>query len=181
MFSVPTRAFLICLMAGLGPAIAQTPTEKQAPAKPAAAARPPAPTRDPNTPGYVQAKELPDGAIPSAKEDGNFIIGPTHNPAPEMAANEGVPNGDVFEFTLESKDSRIYPSIAREPNTFAVPDPTDPNKVIVNGYPARYTRRVAVYVPKRYVPGMEAPFIVGADGADRTLFTAFDNLIAEHR
>ena len=124
---------------------------------------------------------MPDGANPSAKEDGNFIIGPTHNPAPEMAANEGVPNGDVFEFTLESKDSRIYPSIAREPNTFAVPDPTDPNKVIVNGYPARYTRRVAVYVPKRYVPGMEAPFIVGADGADRTLFTAFDNLIAEHR
>jgi enterochelin esterase family protein len=185
MFGVATSAFLICLMAGLGPAMAQTPAQRppdrQAPAKASSGARPPDPTRDPNTPGYVKAKELPDGAIPSAKEDGNFIIGPTHNPAPEMAANEGVPKGDVFEFTMESKDSKIYPGIAREPNTFAVPDPADPNKVIVNSYPAPYTRRVAVYVPKQYVLGTEAPFIVGADGPDRTLFTALDNLIAEHR
>src|SRR5205809_1559725 len=185
MFGVPTSTFLICLMAGLGAVMAQTPEQrpphKQAPAKATSGARPPDPTRDPNTPGYVKAKELPDGAIPSTKEDGNFIIGPTHNPAPEMAANEGVPKGDVFEFTMESKDSEIYPGIAREPNTFAVPDPADPNKVIVNSYPAPYTRHVAVYVPKQYVPGTEAPFIVGADGPGRTLFTALDNLIAEHR
>jgi iron(III)-enterobactin esterase len=175
MFSVPTTAFLICLIAGQGPAMAQTPP------KAATAARPPAPTRDPNTPGYVPAKELPDGAIPSAKEDGNFVIGPTHNPAPEMAVNESVPKGDVFEFTMESTDSKIYSGIAREPNTFAVTDPADPNKVIVNSYPAPYTRKVAVYVPKQYVPGTEAPFIVGADGPDRTLFAALDNLIAAHR
>src|SRR5204862_6113717 len=105
----------------------------------------------------------------------------THNPAPEMAAQEGVLTGDVFEFTMESNDSKIYPGIAREPNTFAVPDPADPNKVIVNSYPAPYTRRVAVYVPKHYVRGTEAPFIVGADGPDRSLFTALDNLIAQHR
>src|SRR5450432_396884 len=185
MFGVPTKAFLICLMASLGPAMAQTPAQRspdrQAPAKAGSAARPPVPTRDPNTPGYVKAKELPDGAIPSAKEDGNFIIGSTHNPAPEMAANEGVPKGDVFEFTMESKDSKIYTGIAREPNTFAVPDPADPNKVIVNSYPAPYTRRVAVYIPKQYVPGTAAPFIVGADGPDPTLFAALDNLIAGHR
>jgi len=185
MFGVPTSAFLICLMAGFGPAMAQTPAQpppgRQAPAKASSGARPSNPTRDPNTPGYVKAKELPDGAIPSAKEDGNFIIGPTHNPAPEMTAHEGVPAGDVFEFTMESTDSKIYPGIAREPNTFAVPDPADPNKVIVNSYPAPYTRRVEVYIPKQYVPGTEAPFIVGADGPDRTLFTALDNLIAQHR
>jgi enterochelin esterase-like enzyme len=161
--------------------LAQRPPDKQTPAKPSNQARPPVPTRDPNTPGYVKANELPDGAIPSAKEDGNFIIGPMHNPAPEMAANESVPKGDVLEFIMESKDSKIYPGIAREPNTFAVADPADPNKVIVNSYPAPYTRRVAVYVPKQYVPGTEAPFIVGADGPDQTLFTALDNLIAEHR
>jgi enterochelin esterase family protein len=185
MFGVRISVFSICLMATLVPAMAQTPPQtppdKPTPPKAATAARPPAPTRDPNTPGYVQAKELPDGAIPSAKEDGNFIIGPTHNPAPEMAVNETVPKGDVFEFTMESTDSKIYPGIAREPNTFAVTDPADPNKVIVNSYPAPYTRRVAVYVPKQYVPGTEAPFIVGADGPDQTLFTALDNLIAEHR
>ena len=166
-------AFLISVTSGFDPAIAQNPTP--------GAARPASPTREPSTPGYVKAKELPDGTIPSPKEDGNFIIGPTHNAAPEMAANEGVPKGDVFEFTMESKDSKIYTGIAREPNTFAVPDPADPNKVIVNSYPAPYTRRVAVYVPKQYVPGTEAPFIVGADGPDPTLFAALDNLIAGHR
>ena len=153
MFGVPTRGFITCLIAGLGPAIVQTlaqrPPDGQTPAKASSETRPPDPTREPNTPGYVKAKELPDGAIPSAKEDGNFIIGPTHNTAPEMAANEGVPKGDVFEFTKESKDSKIYPGIAREPNAFAVLDPADPDKVIVNSYPAPYTRRVAAYVPKQ--------------------------------
>jgi enterochelin esterase family protein len=185
MLRLPISAFLICLMAGLGPAMAQTPAQRppdrQAPASASSAARPPAPTRDPNAIGYVKAKELPDGAIPSAKEDGNFIIGPTHTPAPEVTSNEVAPKGDVFEFTMESKDSKVYPGIAREPNTFAVPDPADPSKVSVNSYPAPYTRRVAVFVPKQYVPGTEAPFIVGADGPDRTLFAALDNLIAEHR
>jgi enterochelin esterase-like enzyme len=40
---------------------------------------------------------------------------------------------------------------------------------------------VGVYVPKQYVPGTVAPFIVGADGVDKGLFTALDNLIAEHK
>ncbi len=131
MFRLPSSAFLICLMTGFDPARAQPPAQQppaqQSPAQATAGrgARPLAPTRDPNTPGYVKAKELTDGAIPSPKEDGNFILGPTHNPAPEMSVKEGVPHGQVFEFTMESKDSKIYPGIAREPNTFAVPDPAD--------------------------------------------------------
>src|SRR4029078_8652888 len=48
-------------------------------------------------------------------------------------------------------------------------------------HPAPYTRKVAVYVPKQYKPGTAAPFIVGADGPDQRLFTALDNLIAQHR
>src|SRR6185369_661399 len=54
-------------------------------------------------------------------------------------------------------------------------------KMIVNSHPAPYTRKVAVYVPKQYVPGTAAPFIIGADGPDKSLFTALDNLIAQHR
>jgi enterochelin esterase-like enzyme len=38
-----------------------------------------------------------------------------------------------------------------------------------------------VYVPKQYVAGTAAPFIVGADGPDRLLFAALDNLIAQKR
>ncbi|MDP9172544.1 MAG: alpha/beta hydrolase-fold protein [Planctomycetota bacterium] len=144
--------------------------------------RPMPPTRDPHTPGYVTARELPDGANPPADADGNFIIGPTHNPAPEMSAREGVPHGTVFNFTTKSADSKIYPGIAREPNTFGKADPTDPAKMVVTtSHPAPYTRRVAVYVPQQYIPGTAAPFIVGADGPDRALFTALDNLIAQHR
>lgn len=153
----------------------------QAPPAPARPPRQPPPTRDPHTPGYVTAKELPDGANAPVNEDGNFIIGPTHNPAPESLVREGVPQGEVFNFTMESKDSKFYPGIAREPGTFARPDPNDPSKLIVNSYPAPYTRKVAVYVPKQYVPGTEAPFIVGADGPDKLLFTVLDNLIAQKR
>ena len=146
------------------------------------ATRPVPPTRDPNTPGYVQAKELPDGAVPPADADGNFIIGPTHNPAVETTVQEGVPQGTVFNFTMSSAESKIYPGIAREPGTFGAVDPADPAKLVVTtSHPAPYTRRVAVYVPKQYVPGTTAPFIVGADGPDQLLFTTLDNLIAQKR
>ncbi len=154
----------------------------QAPVTVARPARPTPPTRDPNTPGYVTAKALPDGANPPADADGNFIIGPTHNPAPEMTARQDVPQGTVFEFTMNSADSKIYPGIAREAHTAGTADPTDPAKMIITtSHPAPYMRRVTVYVPKQYVPGTAAPFIVGADGPDRALFTALDNLIAQHR
>ena len=178
MFRLLSIALLIGLTAGLDPAMAQAPP----PAANARPARPTPPTRDPNTPGYVKAKDLPDGANAPIKEDGNFILGPTHNPAPEMAVQEGVPQGTVYNFTMESTDGKIYPGIAREPNTFGTVDPENPAKLIVTtSHPAPYTRRVAVYVPKQYVPGTAAPFIVGADGPDRALFTALDNLIAQRR
>jgi enterochelin esterase family protein len=64
---------------------------------------------------------------------------------------------------MNSSDSKIYPGIAREPNTFGTPDPTDPPSwIVTTSHPAPYTRKVAVYVPAQYVPGTVAPFIVGA-------------------
>ena len=175
MFRLLTITFLISLTTGFGPVMAQAPATAKRP-------RPTPPTRDPNTPGYVTAKELPDRANAPADADGNFILGPTHNPAPEMVVQEGVPQGTVSTFTMESTDSKFYPGIAREPNTVGTPDPKDPAKLIVTtSHPAPYARRVTVYVPKQYVPGTAAPFIVGADGPDKALFTALDNLIAQHR
>jgi len=135
------------------------------------------PIRDPHTPGYVTATELPDGVNPSPGVDGNFILGPTHPPAPEST---GVPQGTIYHFTMASKDSKIYPGIARDPNTFGTVDPADPARLIVTtSHPAPYSRQVTVYVPKQYVAGTAAPFIVGADGPDNLLFTVLDNLIAE--
>jgi enterochelin esterase family protein len=144
--------------------------------------RPAPPTRDPHTVGYVAAKELPDGEVPPANADGNFIIGSTHAAAPELSAQDGTLQGRVIEFTMNSADSKIYPGIAREPNTFGTPDPADPAKLVVTtSHPAPYTRQVFVYVPKQYVAGSVAPFMVGADGPDRLLFSALDKLIAEKK
>ncbi len=146
------------------------------------AERPVPPARDPHTAGYVKAKELPDGALPPAKKDGNFILGPTHPPAPEMAGEEDVLHGRVVEFTMKSTESRLYPGIVRDAGTFGTPDLTDPAKLVVTtSHPAPYTRKVAVYVPPGYVEGSVVPFIVGADGPDRLLFKALDGLIAEKK
>jgi enterochelin esterase-like enzyme len=177
-------ALSIGLATGLNLAMAQDPPPAQTPPPAAAAprpARPAPPTRDPNTPGYVTAKDLPDGANAPVKADGNFILGPTHNPAPEMTVQEGVPQGEIFNFTMESADSKFYPGIARDTNIGPRPEPAIPGRMMVSSHPAPYTRKVAVYVPKQYVPGTIAPFIVGADGPDKSLFTALDNLIAQRR
>jgi iron(III)-enterobactin esterase len=171
---------LACQIVLGGLALAQTATPPAAPAP--QTTRPTPPTRDPHTPGYVTAKELADGANAPATEDGNFIVGPTHNPATEAVSHDDVPHGAVITFTMESADSKFYPGIAREPNTHGFPDPNNPAKLIVTtSHPAPYTRHVTVYVPKQYVSGTTAPFIVGADGPDPVLFTTLDNLIAQHK
>ncbi len=76
-------ALLLSLIAG-GGAAAQAPP-----------ARPTPPTRDPRAPGFVPARELPDGDNAPASKGGNYILGPTHNPAPEAFAHPGVPQGAV--------------------------------------------------------------------------------------
>ena len=164
----------LSLVTGVMPAPAQTATNRPVRSGP--------PTRDPHSPGFVAATELPDGEIPSVTNEGNFIIGPTYHSAPEMTVNTNVPQGTIYNFTMSSTNSRIYPGIARQQGTFGTPDPADPAKLVVTtSYPAPYTRRVSVFVPAQYVPGTAAPFIVGADGPDRTLFTALNDLIAEKK
>jgi enterochelin esterase-like enzyme len=178
--NLPARSLGICLLispiAILNPALAQTPPAAQH------TEHPTWPTRDPNTPGYVTAKELPDGSNPPANADGNFILGPTHETPAKASAQGEISKGTVIEFTMQSSDSKIYPGIARDANTFGTADPADPtNLIVTTSHPAPYTRRVAVYVPKQYVPGSVAPFIVGADGPDSLLFSALDALIAQHK
>lgn len=153
------------------------------------------PTRDPANSNYPKATELPDGALPPKRGSGNFIIGPTHVAAPETAGQPNVPQGQVYSFTLSSTDSVIYkPGVVREEDSlnaavYAAPTyPGDPSNLIVTAsHAGSWTRTVDVYVPARYRPGDEAPFIVVGDGdlpiptAGQQLFTVLDNLIAEHR
>jgi len=169
-------ALLIGLLALAGESVAQQANPSPCPP------RPTPPTRDAHTAGYVTAIELPDGANAPANKDGNFIIGPTHTPAPEMTVQEGVPQGMVYTFDMLSKDSKIYPGIVRDADTCGQPDPSNPAKLIVTtSHPGSYKRHVSVYVPKQYVAGTASPFLIGADGPDKALFTALDNLIAEKK
>jgi enterochelin esterase-like enzyme len=176
---------LICLFATDTLLMAADPPPaqpQQQPAQQARPARPQPPGRDPNTAGFVKAKELPDGEVPSPDEDGNFIIGPTHKKAEAMTVKEGVPRGTIHSLTMKSEDSKFYPGITRDRGTFGTSDPNNPAKLnVTSSHPAPYTRKVTVYVPKQYEAGTEAPFIVGADGPDNLLFTALDSLIAEKK
>jgi hypothetical protein len=54
-------------MMGLVPAVAQP--QSTAPVAASRSARPTPPTRDPNTPGFINAQELPEGAIPPVKAE----------------------------------------------------------------------------------------------------------------
>ena len=178
--TLTSRSLRICLLVSL--VAVSNLASGQSPPSPQPTERLAPPTRDPNTPGYVTAKELPDGSIPPANVDGNFILGPTHEIPPQTSAQGDIPKGTVIEFTVKSSDSKIYPGIARDPNTHGAADPSDPAKLIVTtSHPAPYTRNVAVHVPKQYVPGSVAPFIVGADGPDPLLFSTLDTLIAQHK
>ena len=96
------------------------------------------------------------------------MIGSPYTPAPELTVKEGVPIGTVHEFTMQSTDSKIYSGIARN-QPGVVP----------------YTRQVAVYVPKQYIPGTPAPFMVLQDGMSVTyrgnVPQMLDNMIHEKR
>jgi enterochelin esterase-like enzyme len=97
-------------------------------------------------------------AIPLA--DGDYTIGPDYTNAPELTRGDGVPRGTVYNFIMDSSESKIYPGL------------TGP-----------YHRKVWVYVPSQYVAGTAAPFIVAQDGHGYTnrLPAILDNMINDHR
>jgi enterochelin esterase-like enzyme len=101
-----------------------------------------------------------------AAESTETTIGPDYADAPELAVKEGVPRGTVHPFTMKSEDSKFYPGIAK-------------NKPGV----VPYERKVWVYVPKQYVPGTPAPFIIAQDGGGyvKVLPPILDNMIHERR
>ena len=87
--------------------------------------------RDPQTPGYVAATLLEDGATPPIDTVGNYIVGPTHTPDPATVEPADGLHGHIYEFVMESTDSAIYPGIARDKGMFGTPDPDNPARLIV--------------------------------------------------
>ena len=95
---------------------------------------------------------------PGTEGDGIFELQGPYQSAPELDRGDGVPEGAMIRFTLES--STIFPEA-----------------------PAR---EIAVYVPQQYQPGTPAPVMVFQDGTDfygfdGTIPPVLDNLIEQGR
>ena len=156
-------------------AVAQAPLAAAVPCvppPPAARANPPAPApgrggRGPRAVSQPTPEDMADMArlmdLPAWKAgapDGDYSVGPDYAPAPEQTKRAGVPEGKVFEFVMNSAESKFYP-----------------------GMRGAFDRHVCVYVPAQYVAGTPAPVIVSADayGMRYKLPTILDNMIADHR
>jgi len=134
-------------------------------------------------PGSAERRGAPGMNAP-VNQNGEFLIGPDYVPAPELKVVPGTPEGTVSQFTLESKDSKYYPGIARD--VFGTVDPKNPKTLIVQTHAQPWQRVITVYIPAQYKSGTKAPLLVVHDGPklgspDMNLAHALDNLINQHR
>ena len=140
------------------------------------------PVRKFHDPGAPPFRVLKAGENPPLDAYDNFVIGPDYVPAPERKKADGVPEGRVEQFEIDSKETKLFnPGIARD--TFGTVDPSNPKTLIVETHPIDYKRKVGVYVPARYQAGTEAPFMVVHDGPGQAggYRTILDNLIHQGR
>ena len=147
-----------------------------------AAAAPP--VRKYDAPGAPKFKVLKPGKNPPLDVNGNYVVGPKYETAPESNPVKGVPQGKLKQFTIDSKDTKLLnPGIARK--KFGTVDPKNPKTLIVKTHKIDYKRQITVYIPAQYKPGTPAPFMVSHDGPKRrpnlTIPRILDNLIAQKR
>ena len=159
-------AFLICTVAFLPSAIAAPPVRKF------------------DGLGAPKFKVLKTGENPPLDAYDNFVIGPKYVRAAENKVARGVPRGKVQQFTIDSRDTKIYnPGIARK--KFGTVDPNNPKTLIVKTHKIDYKRKITVYIPAQHKRGTAAPFMVVHDGPKGKprmgLPRILDNLIAERR
>jgi enterochelin esterase-like enzyme len=136
--------------------------------------------------------------------DGNFRIAPPYVADPAFTAKPDVPKGRVIRFTMNSAESKLFPTapVGRgggpgggrgAPAAAAPAAPAEPPQH------QTFQRQIAVYVPAGYVAATPSPFIVvqdersfipedappAADGKPRTdlpfIPVMLDNLIHEKR
>src|SRR5262245_12892540 len=136
--------------------------------------------------GAPPFKVLNEGENPPLDAYDNFVIGPTYPAAPERKKVEGVPEGKVQQFVIDSKDTKLFnPGIARK--QFGKVDPNNPKTLIVETNNIDYKRAITVYIPAQYKEGTEAPFMIVHDGPGPNknptsgLQPILDNLIAQKR
>ena len=142
------------------------------------------PVRKFDDPGSPPFKVLKNGENPPLDANGNFVIGPKYVPAPERKKVEGVPQGKVQQFVIDSKETKLFnPGIARK--EFGKVDPNNPKTLIVETHNIDYKRKITVYIPAQYKAGSEVavhghPRRPGRE-AQCELLHILDNLIAQKR
>jgi enterochelin esterase-like enzyme len=115
-----------------------------------------APAAQPSGPRPATAPPL----VPVRLEvDGNFRIAPPYANDPAFTEKPNVPKGRVARFTMNSAESKIFPTA-----------PVGGGRGAAQGAPAAepqqqaFQRQVAVYIPAGYAPNTPTPFIVVQDG-----------------
>ena len=140
------------------------------------------PVRKSDDKGAPPFKVLKEGENPPLDSYDNYVVGPKYTPAPERTKAEGVPEGKVQQFEIDSKETKLFnPGIKRD--KFGTLDPKNPKTLIVETAAFDYKRKVGVYIPAQYKEGAEAPFLVVHDGPGQAngYKTILDNLIAQKR
>ena len=122
--------------------------------------------------------------------DGNFRIAPPYAPDPAFSEKTNVPKGRVIRFTMNSAESKIFPTAPVGANRGARAGGDAPAEPPQH---QTFQRQVAVYIPAGYVANTPTPFIVVQDGqtyisdegtprTDRAFMPPMlDNLIHEKR
>ena len=133
--------------------------------------------------------------------DGNFRIAPPYLADPAFTAKPDVPKGRVIRFTMNSAESKIFPTapVGRGGGRGGARGEPGPAVPAEPPHHQTFERQIALYVPAGYVPNTPSPFIVvqdersfipedappGADGKPRTdlpfMPVMLDNLIHEKR
>src|SRR5262245_8018364 len=120
------------------------------------------PVRKHDDKGAPPFKVLKEGENPPLDASDNFVIGPKYVTAPERKVVDGVPQGKVEQFVIDSKDTKLLnPGIARK--QFGKVDPDNPKTLIVETHNIDYKRAITVYVPAQYKAGTAAPFMAVHD------------------
>ena len=91
----------------------------------------------------------------------NFRITPPYAPDPAFSEKPDVPKGRVIRFTMNSAESKIFPTAPVGGARGARGDAAAPAEPPQH---QTFQRQVAVYIPAGYVPNTPAPFIVVQDG-----------------
>jgi enterochelin esterase family protein len=99
-------------------------------------------------------------------DEGDYLLNPPYADSPELTPRDNVPKGKIYNFVMDSHESKLYPGIAKNAPGQVVP----------------YMRRVTVYVPSQYVEGKPAPCFISQDSMGANFMpTVLDNMIADKR